>query len=285
MKIARLSQFVIGSLFVLNIGATYYTEVRDQVFSKYCFDCHADPGGGLPDFTSYQSTMAAGVVVVGEPAQSKLFLLTESGEMPLGGDPLTSNELNLIKSWILDGALPSAPSNFSIDSVSPSKGEALGGELVNITGIGFSKSLKIFFGTTACDDLQVLSETVARCKAPKQKPGSVDILLEQGSQTAALKSGYEYLIPLGPNYKSLFERIFKPRCVKCHNSETANKGVNFETHQSTLKSGKAIVPFDRKKSRAYRETEDGDMPRQGQKLNGLELQALGKWIDQGAQNN
>lgn len=82
---------------------TYSTESSTILVPK-CTACH---GSGVQSagyrFDTYSGTMNA--VVPGNPSGSTLYQAVSSGVMPLGGPPLTSQELQTISSWISQGAL------------------------------------------------------------------------------------------------------------------------------------------------------------------------------------
>jgi hypothetical protein len=57
---------------------------------------------------TYEGLMAGSdygtVVEAGDPGASLLVEMIESGDMPEEGDPVTAEELELIKTWITEGA-------------------------------------------------------------------------------------------------------------------------------------------------------------------------------------
>jgi hypothetical protein len=68
--------------------------------------CHDGSGGEAQPLTTYEQIM--NIVKPGQPNQSKLYqVITQSGEdkmPPAGNTPLTSDQINLIYTWILQGA-------------------------------------------------------------------------------------------------------------------------------------------------------------------------------------
>ena len=110
----KLSHFT-GVLFIffVNIAAGQNVSFEAQVlpiFEIKCGECH---GSSFPELdlilTSYEGVLDGsgyGIVVSpGSLADSYLIEMIESGEMPQDGEPLSSEELILIKSWIEQGAL------------------------------------------------------------------------------------------------------------------------------------------------------------------------------------
>lgn len=107
-----------------------FTEIQDTIFTPKCAipTCHdsvsANANLVLVEGHAYDELVevvpdtdpaaAAGLLLVapGEPARSFLLLkvqgppLGQGGRMPLTGDPLTAEEIDLIRNWILQGAHP-----------------------------------------------------------------------------------------------------------------------------------------------------------------------------------
>ena len=85
------------------------------ILDANCIQCH----GGAPEdgdvvleaslnLTSYESVMAGSefgsVVEPGNPDDSMLLVLVEDGDMPEEGDPLSPEDIELIRTWIAEGA-------------------------------------------------------------------------------------------------------------------------------------------------------------------------------------
>lgn len=84
-------------------GATY-TQVNSQILQPLCVSCHGS-GGQRPDLSSYAGfATSTQYVVPGSPAQSQIYTITQSGQMPPGGPTLTSSQFDLLGSWIQSGA-------------------------------------------------------------------------------------------------------------------------------------------------------------------------------------
>ena len=90
------------------LSADYYNEVQ-PIFDANCIDCHTGnfPSGGL-NLTDYENLMEggnSGAVIIPEDYESSLlWQRLDSGEMPVGGDPLSQADIDLIANWITQGA-------------------------------------------------------------------------------------------------------------------------------------------------------------------------------------
>jgi len=94
-------------------AATEVDFVRDvaPIFEQHCVSCHktADPNGDL-DLTHAAGVLVAedepSVVVASKPAESRLLEMIsgDEPEMPQDADPLSTEQIAIIKSWIEQGA-------------------------------------------------------------------------------------------------------------------------------------------------------------------------------------
>ena len=79
------------------------------LFEANCLSCHgaSQPQGDL-DLTTHESTLEGGksgpALVPGSPLESLLLEKLNSGAMPLGGDRLSDDQIDLVRRWIEDGA-------------------------------------------------------------------------------------------------------------------------------------------------------------------------------------
>ena len=87
----------------------YETDIR-PILRVHCFHCHGDDGekkSGL-DLRLRRLMVQGGksgpAIVPGQPQQSKLLELIQTGAMPDGGKPLARDEIQLIERWIAAGA-------------------------------------------------------------------------------------------------------------------------------------------------------------------------------------
>jgi WD40 repeat protein len=101
-------------------SVSYYREVR-PIFAQHCQGCHqpAKAGGGFI-MTSHADLLKKGEndlpgIVPGKPEES--FVLEQitprdgKAAMPRGKDPLTERQINLIRTWIVQGAKDDTPAS------------------------------------------------------------------------------------------------------------------------------------------------------------------------------
>ena len=79
------------------------------IFEKRCWECHSEESAELGlKLDTYEGVMAGSdygtVVEPGDPDGSLLVDMVASGDMPEEGDPMPSEELDVIKVWIAEGA-------------------------------------------------------------------------------------------------------------------------------------------------------------------------------------
>ena len=83
-----------------------YTATIQPIFNTNCTGCHGGSGGLA--LTSYNDLMGNDVVDPGDGAASKLIQKlkgTSGTQMPKNQDPLDEANINLIETWIDEGAL------------------------------------------------------------------------------------------------------------------------------------------------------------------------------------
>jgi mono/diheme cytochrome c family protein len=88
-------------------GVSFTRQVAPLLVGK-CGRCHVNESRGMFSMATFESLMKGppeGVVVFpGDPVGSRLAEVIESGDMPRGGGKLTSQEFDLLKKWIAEGA-------------------------------------------------------------------------------------------------------------------------------------------------------------------------------------
>lgn len=99
---------------VTTASAVSYAQQIEPVFVAKCVDCHGGEWEGERrveaglDLTSYDGLMAGSefgsVIEPRDVDASILFEMVEAGDMPEEGDPLTPEELELLRNWITEGA-------------------------------------------------------------------------------------------------------------------------------------------------------------------------------------
>jgi uncharacterized membrane protein len=89
--------------------AVSFAEQIQPIFEARCVECHGEESTELGlRLDSYEGVMAGSdygtIVEVGDAAGSLIIDMIESGDMPEDGDPVLPEELELIKTWISEGA-------------------------------------------------------------------------------------------------------------------------------------------------------------------------------------
>ena len=92
-------------------GVSYQKQVQ-PILQRTCQGCHnpKDPAGdlSLTSYTSFEKGGTTGPLFVsGSPDHSIIFdfIVGDPPEMPINADPLTEDEVSLIRQWILEGAI------------------------------------------------------------------------------------------------------------------------------------------------------------------------------------
>lgn len=76
---------------VENDEAVSFQVLQERILIPKCVDCH----GWVMDEAKVQRR-----IVAGKPEESRLFQLVENGRMPKGDAPLTTLELEMVRSYI-----------------------------------------------------------------------------------------------------------------------------------------------------------------------------------------
>jgi hypothetical protein len=88
-------------------GVSFTKQVAPLLVGK-CGRCHVNDARGMFSMATFESLMKGppeGVVIFpGDPVGSRLAEVIESGDMPRGGGRLASQEFDLLKKWIAEGA-------------------------------------------------------------------------------------------------------------------------------------------------------------------------------------
>ena len=86
-----------------------FTKQIAPILVKKCGSCHVKDNKAGLSFASYSSLMTGSeggeVVAAGNADSSFLVDMVEAGDMPPEGDPLPDNEVELIRTWIEEGAV------------------------------------------------------------------------------------------------------------------------------------------------------------------------------------
>ncbi len=116
MSHIKNSAIIVGVfLFVLCSNNVYPQQDLAQdaykIFEQNCFNCHGQDGAFKETLLiEYNALIEDGLVVQGNPNESEVYKrligTSENGSrMPLGQPPLSSELVNVIRDWILAGAL------------------------------------------------------------------------------------------------------------------------------------------------------------------------------------
>ena len=80
--------------------------IRDRIIAPRCFECHKGvfSEGGY-DLSIYENLFADGLVKPGDAANSYLFKIMDSGDMPDDVGRVSQKEIDFVKLWIDEGAI------------------------------------------------------------------------------------------------------------------------------------------------------------------------------------
>jgi mono/diheme cytochrome c family protein len=87
-----------------------FSEQIMPIFEAHCTECHGATSAELGlNLTTYESAMAGSdygtVIEPGNPDGSLIIDMISSGDMPQDADPMPAEQLDLIRTWISEGAL------------------------------------------------------------------------------------------------------------------------------------------------------------------------------------
>ncbi len=96
------------------VAAASFADDIKPILDRSCVSCHgAEVDGEIVielslNMTTYEGLMAGSeygtVIEPGDPGNSLLLEMVEAGDMPEDGDPLSPDEIELIRTWIAEGA-------------------------------------------------------------------------------------------------------------------------------------------------------------------------------------
>lgn len=100
---ARMAEVAMG-----HEPISFATEVM-PIFERYCWECHSADNTELGlRLDSYEGVMQGSdygtVVEPGDPDGSLLVDMIAAGDMPEEGDPVPPEQLEVIRTWIAEGA-------------------------------------------------------------------------------------------------------------------------------------------------------------------------------------
>ena len=98
-----------------------------------------------------------------------------------GGDVGTPGQLN-----------PSCTGTPAVISVSPANGIDNGGDILTISGSGFTGVTAVSIGNNPCSNMTVIDDHTILCTTPAGNAGDVDVLAQKGGKSGTLKDGFRY---------------------------------------------------------------------------------------------
>jgi len=110
-------RFVVCAAFVLFAAVcsgatpTFQHDIL-PLLEKKCLACHSQGDRSMAglDLQTLAAVMAGGtagpVVVPGNPEDSRFWVMVRDGKMPMGGEPLSDEEKQLVRTWIEQGQFP-----------------------------------------------------------------------------------------------------------------------------------------------------------------------------------
>ncbi|MDQ3233508.1 MAG: hypothetical protein M3Q07_16955 [Pseudobdellovibrionaceae bacterium] len=82
-----------------------------------------------------------------------------------------------------------------------------------------------------------------------------------------------------PAFTEVFTTVLKPKCLRCHNSNSASGGINLETKEILLTTEDLVRCGHADDSLLYQVVKKDEMPFRGPPLPLAEKQLLQRWID------
>jgi uncharacterized membrane protein len=264
----------------------YYRKVDAQILQPKCVACHstASPDGGI-DLSTYAKIIATGSVIVNNSAGSSLVTSVQNGSMPQGAPHLDPAEIQLIASWIDNGAKENEPpkANAGIDraviDTQAAMGITLQGSGTDVDGTIASYAwLQVSGpGTAAFSSMAVAAPQVTGLTA-----GAYVFRLtvtDDGGLTAS--DDVNVSVSAAVHLTDLNTNIFMPKCASCHGNTLASGNYNMATYAGIVKD---VVPGNCPGSKLCQRVNDNTMP-PGAPLSQAEKDAIKAWINQGALNN
>lgn len=261
----------------------YFKKVNVQVLQPQCVSCHnaALKSGGV-DYSSYQAMMATGSVVAGNPGQSALLESVLDGSMPQGGARLNVSEINLISTWIANGAkgneLPVA--NAGADkTVFLGAGVSLPGSGMDPDGVIVTYAWSQVSGPSVAVLANANSSSAATANLMLGTYVFRLTVTDDDGVTASDDVSVTVAQPV--SFATLNTSIFQGKCVSCHSQALMFGNYDMSSYTGVVKD---VVPGNAALSKLYQRVLDNSMP-PGAPLSQTEKDSIGAWINQGALNN
>ena len=291
--------------------ATWENDIK-AIFEPTCTGCHGSNAMGGVDLSTYEATMDSGSITAGDPDNSSLIILMESGSHPV---LLSDQDIITVRSWIEDGALLDS----SGDIVSTSQADAR--ETMDMAQAWDDNIATIFeTGCLPCHgsnalgglDLSTFETTMESGSIIPGDPDSSSLVtkMESGSHPALLSEQdiivvrawingdvlpvttsepestseidttsepeAEDTMDMAQAWDDNIAAIFEASCLTCHGSNAVG-GLDLSTFEAAMDSG-SIIPGDPDNSSLIVLMESGNHPAL---LDDDALQIIIEWIRSG----
>jgi hypothetical protein len=114
---------------------------------------------------------------------------------------------------------PANTSAIMVQSVSPSSGGQVGGNIVTIFGSDFKNVTAVTFGGVGLKNVIVTTTEIQGVTPPAAAAGNADVVVVSSTEgTSTLTAGFDYLAPTAsaPSYATDVFPIISANCVVCH---------------------------------------------------------------------
>ena len=101
----------------------------------------------------------------------------------------------------------------NLGGVNPNRGPSNGGQIVSISGAGFTGTTKVTFGNVETTDFHVVSDNRIDVATPPHDPGQVDVSVTNGDGTGTQAGAYTYLAVAGAADDSYQTQVNTPLLV------------------------------------------------------------------------
>ena len=237
-----------------------FAAIKSKIFGPKCLSCHSDKTGnkGGINLETYEKV---------KPIVNNILAEVKNNTMPKQSAPLSAADKNLLEKWIKEGALEVANSESNND---------------------YSNSTPTPVPTnppqpTPCEDHKKMLTTGVLI--------DIDHRYSANTHTMELERRHDDCdddhdddhdddqkpdddnIPAKIDFAYIREKIFEPRCFKCHSEKGGNRDdINLETYENV----KPIV------QNILASVKDNSMPRKAAPLSDSDKALLEKWIAEGA---
>ena len=98
-------------------GPISFSEVIAPMLVANCGNCHVSESRGRFGMATYTALMNSRHVVPGQPVESRIAQMIDTGEMPKGGGKVSDEDFAALKQWIAEGANSDADENANLGSL------------------------------------------------------------------------------------------------------------------------------------------------------------------------